>query len=239
MNVTSTLLAQALRFTSIRPPLYKPDLVRRIQAQYGFVGAPTTAQELLPLDPTEPLVFTHGKLSLGDRTIVVDKLSVFAQALSVASASTEDADLFLEDILQWSPTSVGRVFAEISPRKIYISQLEVMLDAALERCFPMAVQFGQTLSALFKAYGYEQEVPRFQVYSLGMTPDPALLRLACEFRIERRVGVPYESNVYFAQAPLRTADHIVILEQFEQILSTLSASSIASALLSAQPPAAS
>lgn len=238
MKVTSIIFAQALRFTSIRPPLYKPDLVRKIQDQYGFVSAPTTAQDFLPADPTDPLVFTHGKLIVDGRTIVIDKLSVFAQALAVASASTEDADLFLEDILKWSPTPLGPVFSEISPRRVYINQLELTLDTPLEHCCSMAFQFGQTLSGLFEAYGYEQGFPRFQVYSLGMTPDPALLRLACEFRIERRVGVPYESNVYFAQAPLRTADHIKMLEEFERILETLSASAIASALLSSQSPGA-
>jgi hypothetical protein len=38
------------------------------------------------------------------------------------------------------------------------------------------------------------------------------------FSIERRVDVPFEENTYFSQAPLRTAEHIEILNTFEASL---------------------
>jgi hypothetical protein len=48
-------------------------------------------------------------------------------------------------------------------------------------------------------------------YSLipGMKPAP--------FRLERRAGLGFDTNLYVSQAPLRTADHIKLLEQLEKL----------------------
>jgi hypothetical protein len=40
-----------------------------------------------------------------------------------------------------------------------------------------------------------------------------------DFLIERRAGEPYSKNRYFSSAPLRTIDHVRVLEQIEKSIS--------------------
>jgi hypothetical protein len=51
-----------------------------------------------------------------------------------------------------------------------------------------------------------------------MNLDPSKLPLLLDFRVERRVGAPYDQNVYYSGAPLRTADHVAVLEEFERAM---------------------
>ncbi|MGB9114379.1 hypothetical protein, partial [Bradyrhizobium sp.] len=60
----------------------------------------------------------------------------------------------------------------------------------------------------------------------GDIPNPQLLQLQptiealerSDFLLERRAGAPYEANRYFSSAPMKTADHIKLLESIEREL---------------------
>src|ERR1019366_7101267 len=41
---------------------------------------------------------------------------------------------------------------------------------------------------------------------------------AGSFLVDRRAGAGYEENRYYSQAPLRTADHIALLNELEKLL---------------------
>jgi hypothetical protein len=220
MEVTAVLSAQAIRPVVTAPAVYIPDVVEALKDRYGFVVVPHTPEQVLN---RESLTFGHGKFVHEQRTMLIVSLKIFAQAFLVETGtSTEDSDLVIDDLLKWLPTSgLSVTVHELGTGRIYMSHLEVALSVPLEHWFPMTAKIGEMIADSFRRQGRSQEVPPFQVYFLGMNVDPTNVPHPCDFRIERRLNVPYVENKYFAQAPLTTAEHITILRAVEEaVLST-------------------
>src|SRR5207244_11582782 len=63
MKITQVLTAQAVRFVSVDTRrVYLPEVIKRLRERYGFVGVPSSVDEVLaPLDPNanRPLTFIH------------------------------------------------------------------------------------------------------------------------------------------------------------------------------------
>src|SRR5437879_3430251 len=123
MIVNHVLFAQAARFIHVKSPIYVPDLVKAVQAEYGIVRIPPTPEEvLLPADGSRAMVFNNGKVIRDGREVVIDALNLYPQAIGVDTrTSTDDSDFVIEDILA---RGAGLVAAAEGPR-VYISQLEV------------------------------------------------------------------------------------------------------------------
>ena len=217
MNVTQVIAAEAFRFVLIRPAVYIPGIVMKLSQRYGFLGLPPADDILHP--GTRPLTFSHGKFSGADGIeVLVQTLKVFPQAVSVdTTSSTQVSEAILDDLAEWATSSLNLQIQQINPRRVYLSQLELTLDAQLERCFPTTNPVRQRLMDSLRSYGQEGPMA-FQVSSLGLNVDPTKSAVACDFRIERRVNWPYEANTYFSQAPLTTAYHVAVLEEFERVM---------------------
>ena len=92
------------------------------------------------------------------------------------------------------------------------------LDSPLGVYVPKFRTIGEQLTVLLKER-YEIEVPSYEVSTIHLhfdlvgklNPQPAA------FLVERRLNVPYSHNVWFAQAPLRTTDHVAILQKLESL----------------------
>jgi hypothetical protein len=222
MKDIQVLSARAARFVAVTTAkVYMPDVVKTVQDRYGFVGPPQTAEEMLaPLDPAQnqPLIFQHGKFVQGQRAIIIDRLEIYSHLTAVdTSTSTDDGDLVLDDLLALNP----EVLKESLTRRVYISRLEIVLDASLDAVSPGAAALGASLTAMLSQY-LDEEAPAapFRVASFALLTDPAQRVLPCDFRVERRVKTPFDMNRYYSQAPLRTSDHLAALEQFENYLRT-------------------
>jgi hypothetical protein len=195
-----------------------PDVIKALVQRYGFVTMPTSPREIIPPDGT-PMLFSHGKFTHEGRTILIRHLRLFSRAVIVETASvTEDSELAMDDVLGCLATATDHPDQNVAEpgNRVYSSQLEIGLELPLERYFSMLQGVGTTIARSLEQYGVP--VPPLQVYSMGMNIDPTKLALLSEFRIERRVGVPHEAGAYFSQAPLKTSDHIVVLEEFERTM---------------------
>lgn len=216
MKVTSVLLAQAVRSAVAERSVYIPDVIHALREKCGFVEVPSSPEEMLP-KPGMALEFGHGRIICDGRTILIYALKIFPQSWSVETGtSTDDSDLVIDALLEWAPAALGVPVAETSPRRVYGSVLEVILDTPLEAWFPETTKVGEMLSEALRKQGHE--LPPFHVYSLGMNADPTKFPHFMDFRIERREGVSYDLNTYFSRAPVRTADHIAVLKEFEQLI---------------------
>jgi len=193
---------------------YFPDLVRQIKIRYGFITAPKD-EDLLPSDPPKGAEFQHGRLLNRDRLIIIDRLTLWSDGIVAdASSSTEDMDRFLEDIGEWAKTAIPKA-TPIGPR-YYLSQIEVKMDNPLEAHAPKFRPIGERIAALLGDYGIQ--TPRYELSSLNLyfdilgrvNPQPGA------FSLDRRQNIPYVENVWFSQAPLKTADHIALLNEFEK-----------------------
>jgi hypothetical protein len=59
----------------------------------------------------------------------------------------------------------------------------------------------------------------YEPTSVLLGPDLTLTKLSpVQFSIERRAETPFFENTYFSNAPLRTADHLDVVKQFEEAL---------------------
>ncbi|HTT76779.1 MAG TPA: hypothetical protein VMF50_12470 [Candidatus Binataceae bacterium] len=192
---------------------YLPDIVKEIKAKYGFLSAPKE-EDLVPSDSPKGAEFKHGKLIVDERTIVIDRFAIFNDGLVVDTASsTDDTDLFLDDLAQWAKTAIPKVSS--SGPRYYVSQIEVKMKP-LEAYVPSFRPAGEKVTALLSTYGIN--VPRYEVSSVHLffdqlgriPPQPG------QFFFERRANIPYDDNVWFSQAPVKTTDHVALLKGFEK-----------------------
>jgi hypothetical protein len=89
----------------------------------------------------------------------------------------------------------------------------VMLDSALSRFSAI----GKRLPELIASYG--QDVPEFEPTALTFSCDASKVKdiKPSMFTFERRAEEPFETGLYFSTAPLRTTDHIQLLNELESV----------------------
>ena len=222
MKINEIIVAQAVRLIRPQTTLYVPDVVQALQRLFGFVQSPSTATEMLP-PAGGPLRFQHGKCVHDGRTIVVESVELYPNAVAVQAArsTTDDADIAMEHLL----TAGAAFLAETSPQRLYVNQLDLTLDTHLDWASPIAARMGPMLSKMIASYNPQLPpdafAPGFRLASLSMLIDPSQFPLPCDFRLERRAGMAYSENRYFSQAPLRTDDHIAMLNEMENQIRTL------------------
>ena len=221
MELFSVLRAQSVR--TIKPRAFDSisayELVEEVKEKYKFRQGPTT-QEIASGSPTN---FVFGKMPQGDHGIVIESLNITYYAAyatsvnAVTRSSTDDADIFLNDLERWV---VGKYKLDLSPLfpTNYHSQLEVGFNTSLNKRFAELNPFGVAIGKLLRSYGFDKypdfEPTGFSLHYDGTKPE----RFASAFSLERRAGAPWQTNKFFAQAPLRTADHIAVLRQIEEWL---------------------
>jgi hypothetical protein len=179
---------------------------------------PTTLEELN--SPTTGAVFNHGKFASGKRSVVIDKLHIFSNAIIVETkTSTDDCDSFLSDVIDFASTHLDANVARSSATS-YTSQLEVELDSAVDKPFPSLTPIGEKISQFVQGYGFSDLSPQFKLTGMSFffdnsklttTPFPA-------FTVDRRAQKSFETNLYFTQAPLKTPQHKTLLEELEDLL---------------------
>jgi hypothetical protein len=211
------MLARVLQMTQLEvgKAEYYPDLVLKVQERYQFAIVPKS-EDLVPSDPPKGAEFKIGKLVVEGRTIVVNVFTVFADGLVVDLAtSTDDADAFLSDVIEWAKEAAPN----ITPRgpRFYLSQLEIQTASSLEEHLPLFTPLGTKLSALLSTYGIS--APTYQPSYIALHFDQAGLPIPQPgaFSLERRAGASYEDNIWFAQAPLKTRDHVALLKQIDNL----------------------
>lgn len=218
MKITAVLQAYAVRFFVPSGPYgYLPETIQALKERYDFVGVPTTIQEIVPADPNQGNVFRIGRFEHNGRTIPVDILHIFHLGAAASTpTSTEDSDLFLDDLLGWASSKFNVTFTEHGKRA-YTSQLEFQLDRPLPDYVPQLRSIGMMIPQFLPEFWSVK--PFYEVSSITFSFDPAArVGKLGNVRIERREGIDYDANLYFSEAPLGTKDHIALLEAFEASL---------------------
>jgi hypothetical protein len=142
--------------------------------------------------------------------------------LAEGNAPTEEIDAFLDDVLSWGRIETGSgAFEEPTLRRAYVSQLEIELDVALGGAFSEFMKLGKYITDTVRGYG--QNTQQFELSSLSLHCD--LLNLeppkpGVPFVFARREGKRYDDGIYFASAPLKTSDHLHVLEEFRTLLTS-------------------
>lgn len=220
MKTKEILTAQSARMFKMPANLgYLPDAIAKAQQRYSFVKLPLTVQELLPSDPNQGIMLGHGKFQQDSRVVVIESLKIFPLAVFAETrTSTDDADLFLEDLLAWATPTFGLVLEPLRA-PVYFSRVEIELDASLGQQFSRFKPIASALNRMLETYG--TQLPPCEVSSIWFGYDASKvppLHGAASFRLDRKPNVPYDENRYFSEAPLKTDDHFALLEHTERVL---------------------
>jgi hypothetical protein len=217
MKVESYLVSQAIHFIVPEGPeeFSSPiPAIRAIQDKYGFVQVPHTVEEL---DLKKGVNFLRGFF----RGQVVEKLAIFENGLLCESRCDNSIlDDFLTEFLQWANAQRFRGSpARLTGLRAYLSQMEVISNVKFERTFSKLNAFGDKVTGFLASYG--QPASKYSVHGFRMHYDVTENTLlgAPEFIFERRAGSPFSSNKFFTSAPIKTAEHLELLESLETLLS--------------------
>jgi hypothetical protein len=219
MQIKGILTCQTIRFFSQaetegvmdrRSPV---PLIKGLQDEYGFVQVPSKVEDL---DFNKGVTFLRGYY----RGAIIDKLQVYENGLLCeAAADTRIGDDFLGEVLIWAAEKHQLPVKETGVMA-YISQLEVISEINVGAIFSKLKTIGTLFSEALTRYG--QPVPAYEFNGLRMHYDSMATPIPRppHFIFERRVGQVYSTNEYFTSAPLRTEDHLRVLEILEKLLSS-------------------
>jgi len=196
---------------------YLPDAAAAFTTQYGFLGPPKL-EELAPGDATKGISFRQGRVEIAGKLLLIDHFQIFLNGLSVSThTNTNDSDAILDHIMAWARAEFNFEFEDIKPGIGHSSQLEIRLEKSLPDLLPILSSLGTIISeSLDEWWEYR---PPYEIININFwfdkTKFPAIAPSI--FRLDRREGVAFEQNIYWAEAPLSTQKHIKILSQLEKI----------------------
>jgi len=205
----------------VTPPrgIVTRDLINFITTNYQFTVFPQIPQGIPPaLIPS--FNFQSGFMTVGTEKIPIVQLSVVKNGDLVTAVTTETADIVLNDLMARLNEQFGYRFRTAEMHRTYLSNFIVQFDGGLEKIIDALGRIETILSEHiprqsmpFKikrlAFGYGDPVPLSSPMSLDAVDN-------ADFTIERRNGSPYSENRFFCSAPVRTAEHLALLERIEK-----------------------
>ncbi len=219
MNILSIARARAIRLLKLsdmnphRKYIYP--LLTATAEKYSFLKY-TQPVELDPQDPTKPILFSAGRFQNRSKEEIEIELRVFQDGIVADTrSSTDDSDAFIDDLLEWAIAEFGLVPSPIVSR-LYVNELWVHTDKALALLNPKLQSLVEHINSLYAENSSPPLV--FELAALGFWNDRTTTpnRFFSPFRFEKAEVAPFTENRYYSVAPLRTVDHINILNEFEE-----------------------
>ena len=190
---------------------YLPHYVTHLAERYHFSRSPQSFEEL----GGSKVVFQHG---LFDGS-AIETLEVYNDGIVVTSKSDSDLiDKFLDDMSVYLDENMGISLIKTHiVNKLYESVLVVETDRDIFKPFAAYSGMARMMEiALRDLCGLEV---KYHNFGFGLSADeaqnPALK--PTPFRFERKIGVEYSLNQFHTAAPLKTKQHLEILENLEQL----------------------
>ena len=220
MKPRDLLLGRSIRFVERKPGADTDvslfDIVKGLETRYKFLEIPKMVGEY---DFDKGVTFARGTF---DGKHAITKFQIFTNGvLSESTEGTELCDEFIDDVFSWANKEFG---LEISEHKnlgrIYQNEIEFESILPLDNFFRPIEFITQKIPELLLEYGQKKHVYEFTGLFCNVDSTTAAQPIPAAFTIDRRAGYSYDENLYYSRAPLRTRDHIELLEILEQKLST-------------------
>jgi hypothetical protein len=194
------------------------DIIDDVVSRYAFAKRPDLT---LPKDELQKvgLKFENGRCQFGNRTVSILSCTVFTDGVVIDASNTDDAEEFWEDVSKWMIAEKRFRDFTIKPARRFISQV--------------VVEFDKPLSKLFKSFEVITELVSNkinEVYETNRRLDLGRLDLEFgrisefttqtlpKFIIERRANIQFSRERYYCSAPIRTKDHLRVLEEIEEVI---------------------
>ena len=218
MKFRQTILARTVRqVVAIGDGSPRIDGVHKLTDKYKFLKAPEFFQEVFPQNPLQPITFQAGKITIDKREVGIVQIQ-FVQNMIVVDTqtSTDDSDWIVDDFISTANTEHPESITPTGPAH-YVSQIELSLEKPPDLA-PQLEDAAKTIDRFLAGYG--ETVPKFALWGTTLNIDGHELGVLAPafFALERRVGFPFPAKVFFSQAPLRTKDHLAVLEKLDSII---------------------
>ena len=211
LAIEMSRITALFRMTRPRGQPYLPHIVDQVARRYSFVGTPRSVEELV----ASKVEFTLG-LFEGNS---IEKLEVYNDGIIVTARSDTDCiDRFIDDCIAWLERDHGCSVVEThTVNKMYNSTLLVETDrdvfkpfeayAEILRMIERALQKSSSLEVAYNNFGLALSAD--QTRNTALQPVP--------FRFERKEGIDFSRHQFYTTAPLKTKQHLEILERLDQL----------------------
>lgn len=195
------------------------ELIDAVTSRYRFLRSPDLAKDDISKDGYK---FSSGHFSFQNSTFRIQEFSIFRDGLVILASTTDGSEAFIDDVMEF----VRRVFSfrdsETEPRLYFQSQIVVEFDRPPERLLKSLKEIATAIAEpLSEIYGTEipMEFARLDFDFDKLTaPTATPIATVHRFIIERRLGVPFNKQRFFCAAPMRTQNHIEVLEKIESLI---------------------
>jgi hypothetical protein len=191
-------------------------LIEEIRSRYEFARSPDLGLPRAELDKTG-IKFENGIHKAKDEYAQIVDFSAYPDGIVINSKTTDGAESFLEDLICFLKTK--HRFREFitEPKIRFISQIVVEFDSKLSKLMPKYQAISDLINThISRIYGdiTSSKIARLEIEFEGSnkgigSPIP-------RFSLEQRVGTSFDVERYYCSAPIRTQDHVEVLEQIEK-----------------------
>lgn len=219
MKIIDLLLGRSVRFVEGKSDPDTPaslfDMAKGLEARYKFLEIPKTVGEY---EFEKGVTFAGGEFD-GKRAIT--KFQIFSNGLlSESNEGTEVCDKFFDDVISWVNKEFGYDFSEQENLgRVYQNEIAFESIIPLDNLFKPIAFITQKVPELLLEYGQQNHVYEFTGLFCNVDSTKAAQPIPTQFALERRVGYSHDENLYYSRAPLRTRDHIEVLEILEREMS--------------------
>jgi hypothetical protein len=189
------------------------ELFKWMEETYQFAKVPSSPLDLD--DSTKSLAFLFGRFKVGNDFVAVE-LRIYNDGFAAnTQSSTDDSEAFLKEALNATVKKFSLSFeTDIIKRKLYFSELNIRCERPLTALNPKLKNIATKISSLA---GVQKE-SSFDLCGLSFWHDPKISSPLSLFRFEKKANTPASENSYFSCAPLKTEDHISVLNDLEKLL---------------------
>lgn len=193
-------------------------IVDGIKNKYKFLKVPDLATEDAAKNGYK---FENGQFKFQGEICRITDFAIYRDGLVINAAKTDVAEAFLDEVIELAQKEFSFRDFVTRPRRYFQSQLVIELSKSPERLVRSLDQITRAISKPLAGI-YDVDVPMrlaridFDFDKTTKTvPAPATVQ---RFILERRVGVSYDKERYFSAAPMRTAEHLQVLEEIEALI---------------------
>lgn len=184
-----------------------------MKVRYSFLKTPLDGP--IPTPPNEGYKFENGVFNGKNGAVQIVSMTSHGDGIVIDTrSSTDDADLFLEDVISWASKEYNLpALSDLPVKRIYASELNVFFKRAPAIFNPKLAPFLKEASSII---GNEKK-GKSDLLGFQLSTDYALSDRPAQFRFEREINVPYEENRYYSFAPTTTDAHIKLLEKLGKL----------------------
>lgn len=227
--ISSTQATVALHVSAddVRPVqgVLTRDLIAVVGEHYQFSVQPQIPPGFPP-QALPVLGFQSGVFVQEMAHIPIMSLNITPAGTSITAYDSDACDKILDDYISLLDDTLNHRIKDAPQKRSYQSNIVVEFDPPLEHLISALGTIEGILNEEIKRESFPFKTKRLSfgygdtAQPIGMIQRPLEAMDSGDFQIERRAQEPYDRNRYFCTAPVRTSNHVRLMEMIDRALST-------------------